>query len=144
MEMSFKSLPLGVLPKRGVQADRVMREHHPKPEALTASLGYHLQNLSSPQGAPFIFLLFYPSKNQPEKRIDTAWFDLQGQGFFDIINMKDRRLSGLTTGSETLHPQGAYKPPKVALGQAQKADGLEKSSPPSACFFMLTTNFKRE
>jgi hypothetical protein len=59
MEMSFKSLPLGVLPKRGVQADRVMREHHPKPEALTASLGYHLQNVSSPQGAPFTFLFIF-------------------------------------------------------------------------------------
>jgi hypothetical protein len=51
--MSFKSLPSGVLPKRGVQADRVMREHHSMPEALTASLDCHLQNHSSPQDAPF-------------------------------------------------------------------------------------------
>jgi len=72
MEMSFKSFPLGVLPKRGVQADRVMREHHSKPEAWTASLGYHLQNLSSPQGAPFIFLFFYPSKSSWKNKLISS------------------------------------------------------------------------
>jgi len=59
---------------------------------------------------------FFCLKKIIEKRIDTAWLGLQRPRFFAIIILKDRRLSGLTTGSETLHPQGAYKPPKVALG----------------------------
>lgn len=90
MEMSFKSLPLGVLPKRGVQADRVMREHHPKPEALTASLGYHLQKcLFSSRCAVYISIFTF--KNNQKIEFMVSWLDLQGRGFFDIINMKDRR-----------------------------------------------------
>lgn len=57
---------------------------------------------------------------------------------------KDRKTGVYRTDYrvDTLHPQGAYKPPKVAPAESRRADGLEKSSPPDACFSISIVKIK--